>query len=263
MLDKDTGIFIAKIVMGLIVLILLFTVIIPKWKEIDNVLNENLRRWVGIIFNTSSSFKKNLAKEKNKYLVSDFYEFKNNFIKQFLEIKTPVEIKHTISLGNKLRSLDPKDIEIIRDIAFLYYINEDYDKAIECYETVLRNYPKWRRRFKHLKGKNSRSVKRALVELAAVYYEQGDTNKMFEYYKQYLRASLHNDFYQETVSHGIDEQTAKFNIFKAISGEGYLSYKKAIALLEIYASEYPSDNDIYYYLGLYNFDLVNLFGFDD
>ena len=263
MIDKETGILIAKVVTGIIALIFLFTVIIPIWQNINNSLNENLHRWISIFFDIGSSYKKNLGKKSNNYLTSNFNQSKNNFIKQFLSIKTPMEIERTINLGNSLLYLAPDNVEIIRDVAFLYYIIEDYETAIEYYEEVLAEFPKRKRRFKYLKGKSSRSVKNALVELAAIYYEQDDPAKMIEYYKQYLRASHRDDLYQEKISQGIDEQTARLDIFIAISGEGYFSYKKAIEQLEVYSDEFPGNEDVFYYLGLYNFDLVNLFGQDD
>ncbi len=263
MIDKETGIFIAKVISGIIALILLFTVIIPKFEQINDGFNNNLRSLIGLFFDTGSSFKKNSEKEENSYLINDFNQSKNNFIKQFLKIRTPEEIERTISLGNALLRMAQDEIEITRDVAFLYYMSEDYDKAIEYYEVVLESQPKRKRRFKYLKGANSRSVKSALAELAAVYYEQGEAAKMIGYYKQYLRAFQRDDVYREMMSQGIDERTARFQIFTAISGEGYLSYKKAIEQLEVYASEFPEDEDVFYYLGLYNYDLVNLFGLDD
>lgn len=166
MIDRDTAVFFAKIIAGIIALILLFTVIIPKWEEIDSAFNENLRRWISIFFDTGSSYKKSSTKEDNDYLISDFVQSKNNYIKQFLNIKTPEEIDRTISLGNTLLSMAPDKIEIVRDNAFLYYSSGDYDKAIEYYEAVLEKYPKRKRRFKFLKGAESRCVKSALATSA-------------------------------------------------------------------------------------------------
>ncbi|MBU1088138.1 MAG: tetratricopeptide repeat protein [Candidatus Omnitrophica bacterium] len=261
MMDRETVVFIAKIVCAIIGIILLFTVVIPKWQEIDAAFNSNIRSFIAMMFDTGSSFKKSGSRQDNTYLITDFNQAKNNFIAQFLKTKTPEEIDKTINLGKGILSMEPGKIELIRYVAFLYYIKKDYVKALENYEEVLKNYPKNKRVFKKLKGPDSRSVKRALAELAAVYYEQGDRANMLDYYKQYLRASQREDFFLDSAQ-GIDEQTARYGIFTAIAGEGYLSYQKAIEQLEALAREYPED-DIFYMLGLYNFDLVNLFAQDD
>ncbi|MBU1044334.1 MAG: tetratricopeptide repeat protein [Candidatus Omnitrophica bacterium] len=263
MIDKEIGIFFVKIIAGIIALILLFTVIIPKWQEIDNAFNEKIRSFVGLIFDTSSSFKKSASKEENDYLASGFNETKNFFIKKFLNIKTPDEINKTISLGKDIVLMAPDKVEIIRDIAFLYYIKKDYVNALANYQIVLKNYSKRKRVFNKLKGADSRSVKRALADIAAVYYAQGEMDKMLDYYKQYLRASQRDDVYRDLLNQGVDEKTARYGIFTAMAGDGYLSYEKAIEELGKLGKEYPSDDEIFYQLGLYNFDVVNLFGQDD
>jgi hypothetical protein len=58
MIDKDTGVFIAKLIVGVIALIFLFTVIIPKWQQLDNAVNDRIRGFIGLMFDTGSSFKK-------------------------------------------------------------------------------------------------------------------------------------------------------------------------------------------------------------
>lgn len=263
MIDKDKGIFIAKIIAAIIGLIFLFAVIIPQWQKIDNAFNNNIRKFIGLIFNTGSSFKKTGDKEENNYLSTDFNNSINIFTKQFINIRTPEEIEKTLKIGEALLSAAPAKIDIARRMAFLYYISNDYEKADEYYQMVLADYPKRKRNFKHLKDEDSRSIKRALVESAALAYEQDDTDRMVDYYKQYLRASHRDDVFRELIADGIDVQTARYGIFSAIAGDGFLSYEKAIKQLEEFSREYPEHEDVFYKLGLYNFEVVNLYAQED
>ncbi|MFH1063249.1 MAG: tetratricopeptide repeat protein [Candidatus Omnitrophota bacterium] len=263
MIDKDTGIFIAKIIAGVIALVVLFTVIIPRWQEIDKAFNDRMRGFINLMFDTGSSFKKSGTREENEYLTGDFNNEKNVFTKQFLNIRTGEEVERTLKSGQALLYMSPSKIEIARGVAFLYYISNDYEKADEYYQIVLADYPKQKRRFKYLKGDDSRTIKRALVELAALSYEQDDIAKMLDYYKQYLRASHRDDVFREMTARNIDAQTARYEIFNAIAGDGFLTYKKSIEQLEAFSRDFPEDKDVLYKLGLYNFDVVNLYEQDD
>lgn len=135
-----------------------------------------------------------------------------------------------------------------------------FEKAIENYELVLLNVPRRKLLFEKLQDNaDYRSIKRTLLELAALHYDLNQKEKMFDYYKQFLRVAFRDEIYRKYISGGIIEKNTHYEIFVNFSGAGFFSYKKSIKELEKYLKTYPEEKEVIVDLAKNNFELINLF----
>jgi len=230
------------------------------------------------------------AEDANVNIGSDIEQFSRFFIKGstrilkktqddiLKNIETPLDnswpqfnelffIGHTkqglntaLRIGTDLIERKPRNIELKRKVAFLCYLDGQYDKAIEYYKLVLKKYPKRRRTFKGLsKAKGFFTVKRALLELAAVYSDKNEFKEMQQFYRQYLKVSQREDIFKKLIEQESDELKIKLDIIYELAGEGIFSYKKAVELLKQLHRQYPLNNEIIYRLGVNSFEIINMF----
>jgi tetratricopeptide (TPR) repeat protein len=258
-IDKNDIKFWLKIVSAGIIIILFFTVIIPKWQQINKAFDMQIKRFVGLIFQTSESF---THERPSNYLIDELKQMERDFKAQFVTISSKKQIKFAIINGENLLDADPENKSILRKLAFLYYVSRDYETAQKYYEKILDSYPKRKRTFENLKGEDSRTVKNTLIELAALNYELGNTRIMIDLYEQYLRASNRKSVYKDLADSGIDQKRARFEVFSNMASDSLLYYIKAIEMLEDYGKSYPED-DLFFRLGTLNYNIVSIYAQDD
>lgn len=259
MVDKGVVLLVAKVLAAIVAIVLFFTVIIPRFNELNEIINVKTKAFLELFLAGTMSISQKDRVKKHDFVVDDIEESEKVFSRRFTSGFSDADIEHAIGAGEFLLKVNSASIEIRSRLAFLYYLRGDYGEAKDNYMRVLKSVSGRKRIFKYLKkSKKYHSFKRSLLGLAAVYYEQGKFGKMVDYYTKFLRATQRDDIFREISKGGIKEERAKVDIFSKISGEGLLSYRKSIEVLEELQRIYPNNNRIIYELGIKNFELVNL-----
>ncbi|MCK4994354.1 MAG: hypothetical protein KAS13_04815 [Candidatus Omnitrophica bacterium] len=259
-MDQEKFIFLLRCLAVLVVILLFFTFVVPKYKQLNKFIDEKVEEFVSLIFETSSAVRDKSANIGKGYTQSELALAVDSFSKKFMSFNKTIELKRLINTSKSILQLIPLNLNIRQKHAFLFYMDAQYEKAIENYEFILENVPKRRRTFKKLRDNpDYNSVKRALLELAALHYDIDEKELMIDYYKQFLRLAFRYEVYCEYISGGINEKNVRFGIFSNFSGAGFFSYKKSIDELEKYLIEYPEEKEVIVDLGRNNFEVVNLF----
>jgi tetratricopeptide (TPR) repeat protein len=200
-----------------------------------------------------------LAKATNEEIKSNLETFKELFLNGF----TDDELKEAIRIGEYLLQNQPQDNQIRRKVAFLYFVKGDYNKALEYYDTVLESYPKKDRLYEKLKFDFTKSseIKIMLLELAAIYNDKREFDKMIDYYKQYLRADMPetSDYYKENIAKLSKVPDARVEVLTwlRLRGEGFFVSKTTIRSLEELLEDYPDNSEALYQLGVSNFVIAS------
>ncbi len=259
-MDQEKFIFLIKCLAALVIIIFFFTVVVPKYKQLDNFVTAKIEEFLSLLFQTTVSVRDRAHDYAENYTKAELVTMVASFGRKFLTISTDAQLKRIIKTGDSILLLMPKDINIRQKVAFLFYLNGEFEKAIEHYEFILDNVPRRKRLFSKLRDNaDYRSIKRALLELAALYYDLDEKEKMIDYYKQFLRVAFRDEIYREYISKGIDEKSARYGIFANFGGAGLFSYKKSIQELEKYLKDFPEEKDVILDLAKNNFEVVNLF----
>ncbi|MCG2712551.1 MAG: hypothetical protein L6416_09550 [Candidatus Omnitrophica bacterium] len=260
MMDKEKFIFLIKCLAALVIIIFFFTVIVPKYKQLNDFITARTEEFLSLIFQTTVSLGKKTNEYQENYIKDEFASFVASFGREFLTFSTNDQLKKLIIKGESILGMAPLNINIRQKTAFLLYMDGQFEKAIENYEFVLDNIPRRKRTFKKLSQHTDyRSIKRVLLELAALYYDLDKKEKMINYYKQFLRTAFRDEIYRHHISGGITEKKADYGIFANFGGAGLFSYKKSIKELEKYLKAYPEEKDVILILAKNNYEVVNLF----
>ena len=259
-MGKEKFIFLMKCLAVLVIIILFFTVVVPKYKQLDNFITAKTKEVLSLIFQTTISVGKKSHEYSKNYTRVELAAAVASFGRKFLTFSSDTQLKRLLKRGDSILQMAPLNINIRQKVAFLFYMDGQFEKAIEYYDFVLDTVPKRKRLFKKLReNEDYRSIKRALLELAALYYDLDEKEKMIDYYKQFLRVAFRNEIYREYISEGINEKNARYAIFADFGGSGLFSYKKSIKELEKYLKDFPEEKDVILILAKNNFEVVNLF----
>lgn len=258
MLDRDTFILIRKIVLAVITLLLIFFVVVPKWQEFNAAFTEKLQAFMRSFLEGAFSIANKAPEKKNEFIATDISESKSLFAAKFLNGMSGEDIKSALKAGEFLITITPDDTELLHRVAFLNYVLGDYEKARKYYDLILNRFPPKKMTIEYLKGRDEcHGIQRALLELAALSFEEKYSDEMINYYTRFLRAFYRKDVYKEFVEKGVNELSASLDIFTKLSEEGVFCIMKSIESLEKIRHDYPENNDVIYLLGMSNFALVN------
>lgn len=259
-MDQDKFVFLLKCLALIICVVLFFTVVVPKYKQLDKFIDTITREFLGLIFQTTVAVGDKSNNYGKTYTEAELEHGVTNFGKKFMTFNTRYELKRLIKTCKSILQIIPMNLELRQKFAFLHYMDGQFDEAIKNYDFILERMPKRKRSFKKLKNNpDHKSIKRTLLELAALYYDKEDNEKMMDYYKQYLRVAYDDETYREYIADGINEKRARYEIFSNLGGLGFFSYKKSIAELEKYLKSYPDEKKLLEILARNNFEVANLF----
>ncbi len=259
-MDQEKFLFLRNCLVAFVIIVLFFTVVVPKYKEFDAFITAKTKEFLALLFEASVSIGKKPHGVMENYTEAEQSAMVDSFGKRFLTLSTNEQLRRLLKSGDSILQLIPRDINIRRKVAFLFYMNGEFEKAIENYNFVLDIVPKRKRLFRKLRrDENYRNIKRVLLELAALYYDLDEKEKMIEYYKQFLRVAFREDVYNQYISGGLNEKNIRYGIFSRFGGVGLFSYKKSIEELEKYLKDFPEQKDVILLLAKNNFEVVNLF----
>jgi len=259
-LKKEEIIEILRLIWWGLVGIFIIFVLIPRWHEFNDFVNYKLSYYVRNFFEGSLSFAKKAPNRKNEYIDLNYAQSKAMFHKTFTNSYTADDITKTIRSGENLRKFYPDNIDLVHKLAFLTFLQHEYDAAKEYYKEILGAIPRRKMTFEYARTlEDYHALKRTLIEMAALYYEEGSLDKMVFHYKQFLRVTNTKEVYKEIIKQKFTERTVRFEVYSNIAGNGMLSYEKAIEGLEALRLEYPDDAEIAYRLGMLHLDIINVF----
>lgn len=236
-------------------------------EKIGNQLGKDLKSFSYMFIKGSQAIRRKASKDKSKDFAStteDFISATDTELKEFNQLffigATAQELDQAITIGLELLNYIPSNLELREKIAFLSYIKGDYVYSEKAYQKVLGKFRWQKREFEYLKQqKNYPVIKRTLLGLSVLYLEQEDSEKMADYYKQYLKASFRKEIFEKMITEGGDDYNIKMGIIAELAGENIFSYQKAVQLLEKLKTKYETQSEkIVYKLAIYNYELINL-----
>jgi len=259
-MDKETFIFILKIIAAVVTIILFFTAVLPKLKQLDKSFTDGVREFFSMLFKTTVYIEKKSHGEGLSYSEAEYAMAVETFNKRVLLVRDEKKLSRLIKNGESLLLSQPRDASIRSKVALLYYLNGQFQEAKENYKLVTDAIPEWKRTFRRLKDNPEYStIKDVFLELAALSYDMKNIEGMLDYYKEYLRISNPDKEFKEIVAGGIDQRQARLVVFSNLTGSGMLGYKKAIAELEDYLNDYPDDKKAIADIAVAYYEFINLF----
>ncbi|MBU4304219.1 MAG: tetratricopeptide repeat protein [Candidatus Omnitrophica bacterium] len=264
MLDKHEIFFIAKRVVAVIVISVILVITVPRILRFNEVFTLRIKEFIAQFFLSTVSIIEKGPQEKNKYIVEDIKQNEMIFTRNFLTGIHDDDLYVALRCGEFLIGVSPHKIELLRRMGFLYYLKGDFEKAKGYYRKVVDEVSSRDMTFVRIrKIGDTFSLRRSLLELAALYSEEDDTKQMMDYYKKYIKVSFPEAVFLEMSNEGFDAQKVKLDIYSGLCGDGNFSYRKAIERLEQFRNENPTNTLVIYALGKANFGLINLLSFEN
>ncbi len=262
-MDQDKFIFILKCIGVLLIVIFFFTIILPKYKQMDDFITKKTQEFLNLIFQVTESVEKKSNNYSKSYSEVELDSKVKSLAIRCMTFSSDAELKKLIKASASIQQIMPLNLNIRQKSGYLLYMNKEFEKAMGNYEFILENVPKRKQTYRKLYNNSDyKIIKRALLELAAMHYDRKAKEKMMNYYKQFLRVAYPDEIYRQLISDGLTEKNVRFGIFSNFGGAGFFSYIKANEEMEKYLIVYPDDKKAIIVLAKNNFEIVNLF-FDD
>ncbi|MFH1459209.1 MAG: hypothetical protein ABIG64_02380 [Candidatus Omnitrophota bacterium] len=215
---------------------------IPAIKAFDQFFTLKIKSFLSLFFEGAGAVKKQIKGKQNEYLETDYEINYREFRQGFMRGITDDDLTKAIGRGNFLIAKDYQNLQIRRKLAFLYYLENDYAKSKEHYYWILKRFSENKLKFENIRSHEYvYSIKRCLLELAALSYEGDNVDQAFSFYWQFKRADYPEDTFYELRNQNLSSQDILVEIFTMISREGGFSLKKSIQGLELLNLKYPDD----------------------